>query len=47
MLTFVIFAAVGHWIDDKFDTGPWGILGGCLFGFIALIVRALRDSPKA
>ena len=46
LLTFVIFAAAGQWIDGEFDSSPWGVLGGCLLGFIALIVRALREADR-
>lgn len=30
----------GNWIDEKYGTGPWGILGGVVFG-IAGGVRTL------
>lgn len=46
LLTFVIFAAAGQWLDGELDSGPWGVLGGCLLGFVALIVRALRESDR-
>lgn len=47
LLTFVVFAAAGRWIDNRYDSEPWGVLGGCLFGFIALVVRALRESGRS
>ena len=47
LLTFVIFVAAGRWIDGQFDSEPWGVLGGCLLGFIALIVRAQQESNRS
>ena len=47
LLTFVIFAAFGRWIDGRYDSEPWGVLGGCLLGFIALIVRAQQESNRS
>jgi len=46
MLTFVAFALAGRWIDGKFDTDPWGLLGGCFLGFVALIVMAQRSASR-
>lgn len=30
----VIFGLLGFWLDRKFGTTPWLIIGGTLFGFI-------------
>lgn len=35
--------AILGWGVDKFaETGPWGIVGGLVFGFIAFVINAVR-----
>ena len=46
VLAFVIFAWVGQWIDSRYETDPWGVLGGCLLGFISVIIQALKESGR-
>jgi len=32
----------GHWLDGRFDTGPWLTVLGCLFG-VATGMKAMWD----
>lgn len=45
-----IGAWVGWWLDGRYDTGPWGILGGVLLGGAAagrLVWRSLSTLNRA
>jgi len=40
--------AGGGWVDRRFGSAPWGILGGVLFAgavFVRLVRPYLRDDP--
>jgi F0F1-type ATP synthase assembly protein I len=40
-------AFVGYWIDGKYGTGPWGILGGVLIGIVGGLYNMVKESLKA
>ena len=40
-------AFLGHWIDGKYGTGPWGILGGVLIGIVGGLYNMVKESLKA
>ena len=40
-------AFVGYWIDGKYGTAPWGILGGVLIGIVGGLYNMIRESLKA
>jgi len=53
VVTILAFAALGWWLDQKFDTQPWLLLAGLIFGatggmisFIRTALRAGRSSSK-
>lgn len=33
-LTPAMFGWLGHWLDQRFDWSPWGIVSGVVFGFV-------------
>ena len=33
-LTPLFFGWIGHWLDGKFDSSPWGTISGVVFGFV-------------
>ena len=35
-------AWVGHWLDGKWETEPWFLLGGCILGLVVGFVNFLR-----
>ncbi len=35
-------AVLGWGVDRLADTGPWGIVGGLVFGFIAFVLNTIR-----
>jgi len=46
-LILAVFA--GQWVDDRFGTGPWGVLGGAALGFGAgfyLVYRAMTAPDR-
>jgi len=48
-LAEIIGAAVGYWLDSKFGTLPWCLVGGVILGFVlglARIVQAARQAGK-
>jgi len=40
-------ALVGYWIDGKFGTTPWGILGGVIIGIVGGLYNMIRESLAA
>jgi F0F1-type ATP synthase assembly protein I len=40
-------AFVGYWIDGKFGTSPWGILGGVTIGIVGGLYNLIRESMAA
>ena len=40
-------ALVGYWIDGKFGTSPWGILGGVFIGIVGGLYNLVRESLAA
>ena len=43
----VIGAAVGYWLDTKWNTLPWCLLGGVGIGFTLGLVRILQVAKQA
>ena len=40
----------GNWIDEKYGTAPWGILGGVAFGIaggVRTLVRTVKQIQKS
>ena len=40
-------AFVGYWIDRRFGTQPWGILGGVVIGLVGGLYNLVRESLQA
>ena len=40
-------ALVGYWIDRKFGTQPWGMLGGVVIGLVGGLYNLVRESLQA
>jgi F0F1-type ATP synthase assembly protein I len=40
-------AFVGYWIDRRFGTEPWGILGGVVIGLVGGLYNLVRESLQA
>ena len=40
-------AFVGYWIDGRFGTQPWGILGGVVLGLAGGLYNMVRESLAA
>ena len=40
-------ALVGYWIDGKFGTTPWGILGGVIIGMVGGMYNLVKESLAA
>ena len=38
---------LGYWIDGKFGTGPWGLLGGLAMGLVGGIYNLVKSSLAA
>ena len=48
-IAILLFLSLGNWVDHKFGSGPWGVLGGLCVGFASglyLMLRALRDERQ-
>jgi ATP synthase protein I len=40
-------ALVGYWIDGRFGTSPWGLLGGVVIGIVGGLYNLVRESLEA
>lgn len=40
-------ALVGYWIDRRFGTSPWGILGGVVIGIVGGLYNLVKASLEA
>lgn len=40
-------ALVGYWIDGKYGTAPWGILGGVVLGLVGGLYNLVKESLAA
>ena len=38
----LIATGAGYWIDESWETSPWGIALGALLGFMAMVLRLVR-----
>lgn len=45
-LEFVVPALVGHWVDGRLRTGPWGVLIGATLGFIVGMTHLLQIAVR-
>ncbi|NRA75268.1 MAG: AtpZ/AtpI family protein [Planctomycetes bacterium] len=43
VITFVVLALAGAWLDDKFGSSPWGTLGGVGLGLVAMVKIMLHE----
>ena len=43
-VTVLAFAALGWWLDTKFGTAPWFLLGGLLFGATGGMISFIRTA---
>ena len=46
-LAEIIGAAVGYWLDNKFGTLPWCLVGGVLLGFALGLARIIQAARQA
>ena len=42
-----VLALLGYWIDGKFGTSPWGMLGGVIIGIVGGLYNLIRESMAA
>lgn len=42
-----VFALLGHWIDGKFQTRPWGLIVGAALGLVGGTYNLIRESMAA
>jgi ATP synthase protein I len=40
-------AFIGYWIDRRFGTQPWGLLGGVVIGLVGGLYNLVRESLQA
>jgi len=42
VVAILIAAGIGIWIDGRYDTSPYGLLGGLVVGFGSFVLRLIR-----
>ena len=47
VVTILGFAALGWWLDQQFDTEPWLLLAGLLFGATGGMISFVRTALRA
>ena len=40
--SILIACGIGYWIDSRYETAPYGVLGGAVIGFGAFVLRLMR-----
>jgi F0F1-type ATP synthase assembly protein I len=40
-------ALIGYWIDSRYATSPWGLLGGVVIGLVGGLYNMVRESLQA
>ena len=40
-------ALIGYWIDTKYGSSPWGMLGGVLIGIVGGLYNLVKESQAA
>lgn len=46
-VTILAFAALGWWLDNRFETAPWFLLAGLIFGATGGMISFIRTALKA
>ena len=46
-LTEILGASIGYWLDVKFDTLPWCLIGGVSVGFVLGLVQVVETARSA
>ena len=41
------FALIGYWLDGRFGTSPWCLLGGIVLGMVGGLYNLVRESLDA
>lgn len=47
IITILAFAALGWWLDGRFDTKPWLLLAGLVFGATGGMISFIRTALRA
>ena len=46
-LTFMVFGAIGYWLDTKWNTRPWLLIVGIFVGATGAFISLVRKFPTA
>lgn len=41
------FALIGYWIDRRYGTEPWGVVGGVVLGLVGGLYNLVKQSLQA
>ncbi len=41
------FALIGYWIDGRYGTTPWGLVGGVIIGLVGGLYNLVKQSLRA
>ncbi|HTR82767.1 MAG TPA: AtpZ/AtpI family protein [Bacteroidota bacterium] len=45
-LSIIVFFFLGKWLDGKFDTSPWMMLGGLILGGVGGMIKFITSAMK-
>lgn len=46
-VTVLVFGGIGWWLDGQFDTKPWLLLTGTIFGIVGGMISFIRTALNA
>ena len=42
VMAVLVGAGAGYWVDRRWETTPYGVIGGVVIGFAAMVLRLMR-----
>jgi F0F1-type ATP synthase assembly protein I len=46
-LTFMVFGAIGYWLDNQWNTRPWLLIAGVFLGATGAFISLIKKFPTS